>query len=67
MKLKYTGQVAKVFHDIGELIPDEVRDYPHEVAKRLLAQGEFEVVQAVSRARKVARKLEVDKSTGKNA
>lgn len=64
MKLRFTGQHATVFHGVGELVPDEVREFPAELAKALLHRGEFEVV-VPSNKRAGARKLEENKTTGK--
>jgi hypothetical protein len=64
MKLRFTGQQPTVFHGIGELHPGHVRDFPAELAKALLARGEFEVV-VPSNKRARTRKLEENKTTGK--
>lgn len=58
--VKFNGQHALVFQEVGELTPGEVKDIPDHVAKRLLVREDFEEVVR-SKNRVARRKLDVEK------
>lgn len=57
--LRFTGQYAVCFHDVGELNPGDECFVPDAIAANLLGRGEFELV--TPRPVSKSSKLETDK------
>lgn len=60
-RLRFTGQVALCFQEIGELIPGEEREFVAHVADRLLARADFELVKVAKAVKKLPAKASASK------